>query len=146
MEFQRSFLRRHFMGKPVVESQKSAVFSGHVDVSVANQWITAKKTDRLTDWGAILPPKRNWRQCLCKILEWPTNSVMVCYGISGVINFDFVFNRNCLWFFFISRTGSRPWYRQNQPLYRKVFWNKERSYNGEKIDISSLHLFNIYDT
>ena len=27
-------------------------------------------------WGH-LTPKRNWRQCLCKILaEWPTNSIM----------------------------------------------------------------------
>ena len=25
--------------------------------------------------------KRNWRQCLCKILEWQTKSIMVCYGI-----------------------------------------------------------------
>ena len=31
--------------------------------------------------GAILTPKRNWRQCLCKILEWPTKSITVCYGI-----------------------------------------------------------------
>ena len=25
--------------------------------------------------------KRNWKQCLCKILGWQTKSVMVCYGI-----------------------------------------------------------------
>ena len=30
---------------------------------------------------AILTPKRNWRQCLCKILEWQTKSIIVCYGI-----------------------------------------------------------------
>ena len=30
---------------------------------------------------AILTPKRNWRQCLCKILGWQTKSIMVCYGI-----------------------------------------------------------------
>ena len=28
-----------------------------------------------------LGPKRNWKQCLHKILELPTKSVMVCYGI-----------------------------------------------------------------
>ena len=44
MEFLRSFLRRHFVGKPVVESQKSAVFSGHVDVSVANQYFKMDKS------------------------------------------------------------------------------------------------------
>ena len=44
MEFQRSFLRLHFIGKPVVESQKSAVFSGHVDVSVANQYFKVDKS------------------------------------------------------------------------------------------------------
>ena len=26
-------------------------------------------------------PKRNWRQCVCKILGWQTKSIMVCYGI-----------------------------------------------------------------
>ena len=25
-------------------------------------------------------PKRNWRQCVCKILGWQTKSIMVCYG------------------------------------------------------------------
>ena len=30
--------------------------------------------------------KRNWRQCLCKILGWQTKSIMVCSGISGVVN------------------------------------------------------------
>ena len=30
---------------------------------------------------AILTPKRNWRQCLCKFLEWLTKSVMIRYGI-----------------------------------------------------------------
>ena len=30
-------------------------------------------------WGR--GPKRNWRQCLCKILGWQTKSIMVCYGI-----------------------------------------------------------------
>ena len=24
---------------------------------------------------------RNWRQCLCKILEWSRKSIMICYGI-----------------------------------------------------------------
>ena len=28
-----------------------------------------------------LGPKKNWKQCLYKILEWPTKSIMVCYGI-----------------------------------------------------------------
>ena len=28
-------------------------------------------------------PKRNWKQCLCKILGWETKSIMVCYGIFG---------------------------------------------------------------
>ena len=32
---------------------------------------------------AILTHKRNWRQCLCKILGWQTKSVMVYYGIFG---------------------------------------------------------------
>ena len=38
---------------------------------------------------AILTPKRNWRQCLCKILGWQTKSIMVCYGIfwSGQLEF-----------------------------------------------------------
>ena len=31
--------------------------------------------------GAILTPKRNWRQCVCKILGWQTKSIMVCFGI-----------------------------------------------------------------
>ena len=31
--------------------------------------------------GTSLTPKRNWRQCLCKILGWQTKSIMVCYGI-----------------------------------------------------------------
>ena len=32
--------------------------------------------------GAVLTPKSNWRQCcLCKILEWQTKIIMVCYGI-----------------------------------------------------------------
>ena len=44
MEFLRSFLRRYFVGKPVVESRKSAVFSGHVDVSVANQYFKMDKS------------------------------------------------------------------------------------------------------
>ena len=35
----------------------------------------------VTTFGAILTPKRNWRQCLCNILEWPTKSIMVCQGI-----------------------------------------------------------------
>ena len=35
---------------------------------------------------AILTPKRNWRQCLCKIFGWQTKSFMVCYGISEVVN------------------------------------------------------------
>ena len=26
-------------------------------------------------------PKRNWKQCLCKILGWQTKSIMVCYDI-----------------------------------------------------------------
>ena len=30
---------------------------------------------------AILTPKRNWRQCLCKILGWQTKSITVCYRI-----------------------------------------------------------------
>ena len=29
---------------------------------------------------AILTPKRNWRQCLCKILGWQ-KSIIACYGI-----------------------------------------------------------------
>ena len=29
----------------------------------------------------MLTPKRNWKQCLCKILGWQTKSIMVCYGI-----------------------------------------------------------------
>ena len=36
--------------------------------------------------GAILTLKRNWRQCLCKILKRQTKSIMVCYDISGVVN------------------------------------------------------------
>ena len=35
----------------------------------------------LVSLGAILTPKRNWRQCLCKILGWQTKSIMVCYDI-----------------------------------------------------------------
>ena len=31
--------------------------------------------------GVTLTPERNWRQCLCKILEWQSKSIMVCYGI-----------------------------------------------------------------
>ena len=31
--------------------------------------------------GAILTPKRNWRQCLCKIFGLQTKSIMVFYGI-----------------------------------------------------------------
>ena len=31
--------------------------------------------------GATLTPEGNWRQCLCKILEWQSKSIMVCYGI-----------------------------------------------------------------
>ena len=31
--------------------------------------------------GAVLTPKRNWRQWLSKILGWQTKSIMVCYGI-----------------------------------------------------------------
>ena len=31
--------------------------------------------------GAILTPKRNWRQCLRSILGWQTKSIMVRYGI-----------------------------------------------------------------
>ena len=27
-----------------------------------------------------ISPKRNWRQCVCKILGWQTKSIMVCYG------------------------------------------------------------------
>ena len=40
--------------------------------------------------GAILTPKRNWRQCLCKILGWQTESIMVSGYVtvfSGVVNF-----------------------------------------------------------
>ena len=29
--------------------------------------------------GVILTPKRNWRQCLFKILKWPIKSIMVSY-------------------------------------------------------------------
>ena len=38
--------------------------------------------------GAILTPSRNWRQCLCKILGWEIKRIMVCYGISGVVNWN----------------------------------------------------------
>ena len=31
--------------------------------------------------GVKLAPKRNWKQCLCKILGWQTKSIMVCYDI-----------------------------------------------------------------
>ena len=37
--------------------------------------------------GAILTPKRNWRQCLCKILGWQTKSIMVYYGIFWIGEF-----------------------------------------------------------
>ena len=30
--------------------------------------------------GAILTPKQNWRQWLCKILGWQTKGIMVCHG------------------------------------------------------------------
>ena len=30
---------------------------------------------------AFWTPKRNWRQCLCKILGWQAKSIMACYGI-----------------------------------------------------------------
>ena len=41
--------------------------------------------------GAILTPKRNWRQCLCKILGWQTKTIMVCYGIfwSGQLHWTY---------------------------------------------------------
>ena len=35
----------------------------------------------LVSLGSLNGPKRNWKQCLCKILEWPTKSIMVCYDI-----------------------------------------------------------------
>ena len=31
--------------------------------------------------GAIVTPKRNWRQCFYKMSGWQTKSIMVCYGI-----------------------------------------------------------------
>ena len=44
---------------------------------------------------AILTPKRNWRQCLCKILGWETKSIMVCYSIfwSGQFLYPFLLFR-----------------------------------------------------
>ena len=45
--------------------------------------------------GAILTPKRNLRQCICKNLEWQTKSIMVCYGISGVVNSREFFTFTC---------------------------------------------------
>ena len=38
--------------------------------------------------GSENGPKRNWKQCLCKILGWQTENIMVCYGISGVVNYE----------------------------------------------------------
>ena len=35
----------------------------------------------LVSLGSLNGPKRNWKQCLCKIFEWPTKSIMVCYDI-----------------------------------------------------------------
>ena len=34
-------------------------------------------------------PQRNWKQCLCKILEWPTKSIMVCYFLEWSIGRTF---------------------------------------------------------
>ena len=31
--------------------------------------------------GATLTPEGNWTQCLCKLLEWQSKSIMVCYVI-----------------------------------------------------------------
>ena len=49
--------------------------------------------------GAILTPKRNWRQCLCKILEWPTKSIMVCYDIfcSGQLRWSYMWIKNIIY-------------------------------------------------
>ena len=43
--------------------------------------------------GAILTPKRNWKQWLCNILESLTKRIMVCYGIfcSGRLRHFFLF-------------------------------------------------------
>ena len=42
--------------------------------------------------GAILPPKRNWRQCLCKMLGWQTKTIMVVMIFSGVVNKHWTLN------------------------------------------------------
>ena len=47
----------------------------------------ARKTSG-TQGRAILTPKRNWKQCLCKIWGSQTKSIMVCYGIFWSGQFD----------------------------------------------------------
>ena len=65
--------------------------------------------------GAILTPKRNWKQCSCKILGRQTKSIMVCYGISGVINW-------IVW----SRPHGLGW-----GLFAEKFWERAFEFNHD---------------
>ena len=44
-------------------------------------WLNRKRPLFSVSLGAILTPKRNWRQCLGKTLGRQTKSIMVCYSI-----------------------------------------------------------------
>ena len=64
--------------------------------------------------GATSTPKRNWRQCLRKILGWQTNSIMVCYGsfCSGQLNSRYCNTLHCL----LCGTHTWTWWRLKQAI------------------------------
>ena len=88
--------------------------------------------------GAILTPKRNLRQCLCKILEWQTKSIMVCYGISGVVNSREFFTFTCF-----HRLSTRN--RIPPPLvFHRPFWTVECSLGYKQYLLFSFRVYKFW--
>ena len=88
--------------------------------------------------GAILTPKRNWRQCLSKILGWQTKRIMLCYDIfwSGQF-FKFPFGWCFMWTRLLHYLLFSAWFALamhqllvNLHTLRIQFVQKKNEYNG----------------
>ena len=85
--------------------------------------------------GAILTPKRNWKQCLCKILGWQTKSIMLCYGIfcSGQLHRP---DSPMAQF----KTATTP--GQLQPQKRPILTDAQTAFEWQKQDVDTFRKVN----
>ena len=82
--------------------------------------VPGKRTNPyLGSWNSV---KRNWKQCLCKILEWPTKSIIVWYGISVVVNCDRYYKFRQHWYIECFHMTSRRQYWCPKTMKRRPCW------------------------